>query len=199
MMFQIKGVRVSLSFWFFALLACILLLDRERLLVYFIAPILVHECGHIAVILLGRVPVREIRLSPLGIAIRREPSVILSNPVEIFLSLGGILANLLAAAILYLFCFQSMRVMLLGASNIAVALYNALPIGDMDGGQVLRLLAARFFSPDTARTISLVCSLLILAPLFAFAVSLLISGHSNFTPLLLCGALIYNIIRNMDY
>jgi membrane-associated protease RseP (regulator of RpoE activity) len=175
----------------------VLLWNQGRLLPYFAVPILVHECGHIIVILLCRVSVREIRFSAQGIEIRRDPTVILSDPAELCLCLGGIVANLLAAASLYLFCFQSLRMMLLVASNVAMALYNALPIGDLDGGQAVRLLTARFFPPDMARAVSLICSLLVLAILFAFAIFLLLSGWYNPTLLIACGYLIYHLVRNI--
>jgi stage IV sporulation protein FB len=197
MSLHIGNTRVRVSFWFFALAACIVLLDRDRLLVYFILPVLVHECGHIAVLLARRVPLREISFSPFGVLITRDPGAVLSYRAELLLCLGGIIANLLAAGVLWLACFHSMRLSLLVAANLAVALFSALPVSGLDGGQAVRLLAARFLSPGAARGLSAITSLIVLSALFAFAVYQLLSRNYNPTLLLSCGYLIYCVVRSV--
>lgn len=191
---RILGVEVSASFWFFALILCFALLDRELLLLYFALPIAVHELGHVIVLAVCGVAIREVRFSALGIAIQRGNSAVLPYGREIAICLGGATANALLALGLYLFGFRTMRIIFLIATNIAVALFNLAPIGDLDGGQIVRLLAERNFFPYTAHMISRISSLLMLALLFGLAFFLLLNRWYNPTLLITCGYLAFNVL-----
>jgi stage IV sporulation protein FB len=84
--------------------------------------------------------------------------------------------------------------MTLVATNIAVAAFNLLPIGSLDGGEAARLVCGYFFKPGLARAFSRAFSFLALVPLFAAAVFLLLRPERNFTLILLCTYLLIDII-----
>lgn len=188
---QIGGAEVIFSFWFFAVIAVFLLLDRNVLLWYLVLPVLIHELGHFLAMALCGVRIRAIAFTPVSVNIRRRSNISVRR--EVAVTLGGVAANLLASALLYLFCFQSMRVMLLLAANVAVALFNLLPVGNLDGGQLCSLLCMHFFTPRLALVISRAVSFLALTPLCAAAVLLLLRG-GNFTLLLMCAYLGVTIV-----
>jgi stage IV sporulation protein FB len=87
-----------------------------------------------------------------------------------------------------------MRAMTLVAANIAVAAFNLLPIGSLDGGEAARLLCGWFFKPKLAYALSRAFSFLALVPLFAAAVFLLLRPERNFTLVVLCTYLLIDII-----
>lgn len=194
MQFIIRGVRFYLSFWFFAIIACLLLSTKGTIAFYFMLPIAVHEAGHMLIMALLGVAIDEISFTPLGIRIKRKRGKTLSSSKEIVVSLGGALANALFALWLYFFCFQSMRVMFLISANIAVLLFCLAPIKGLDGGDVLQIITERFFYPDTARTISKGFSVLVLALLFGFAFFLILIRYANPTLLISCVYLAANVI-----
>ena len=179
------GIRIRISFWFFAAIALALLLDGRVLLWYIALPVALHELGHLAVMAVCRVKVAEIYFTPVSVRIMTKGYAI-SYRKELAIAVGGIAANLAAALLWRLFAFQSMRAMLMIASNLAVAAFNLLPVGNLDGGRVVSILCARYLRPDTARIISALVSFAALVPLTAGAAFLLLSGSGNFTLMLLC-------------
>jgi Peptidase family M50. len=109
---------------------------------------------------------------------------------------AGAAANLLAAAVLYRFAFQSMRTMFLIAANMAVAAFNLLPIGNLDGGEMLRLMTERAGGVAFSWKIARAASFFALVPLFAAALFVLGQG-GNLTLLVTCVYLAAAVIRQM--
>lgn len=191
---RLGRLRLVFDFWFFALVACFTLLNHQALLFYLAFPVVIHEGGHLLVLALLHIPVSEIRFAPAGIAIyTRSPSP-LSFQRELAVAFAGIAANLLAAFLLWRLAFQSMRTILMIASNLAVALFNLLPAGHLDGGQILHCLCDILFPPQIAQNISRIVSFVILTPLIVLSVLLLLRGIVNFTLLICCIYLMVTVI-----
>ena len=189
------GVRLRLSFWFFAVVTLFFMLERQIFLWYIALPMLTHELGHLIAMALCRVKVTEIHLTPVSVSMVTA-SKVLSYRRELAIAAGGIAANLLLALFLRLYLFQSMRVMLMIASNLAVAAFNLLPVGNLDGGRIAAILCARYLSPDKARAISLLVSFAVLVPLSAMSAFLLLRGSENFTLALICAYLILIVAKS---
>lgn len=185
MSLRLRDVQLSFSFWFFAVVLVFTLTDRALLLLYLALPIAIHELGHFLALRACRVPVTGLSFTPFSLDLKTAPRLLLPSGQELLINLAGILANLIAAGFLYLFCFQSMRTMLLVASNIAVALFNLLPVQGLDGGEVLRLFCERRFTPRSAQILSNTVSFLVLTPLFAISIFLFLRG-GNFSLMLVC-------------
>lgn len=190
---RLGRLRLVFDFWFFAVIACLALLNRQALLLYLILPVLIHELGHLLVLACLRIPVAEVHFAPASITIRTRAAH-LSYPRELAVACAGVAANLLAAFFLWRTAFLSMRTMLMIAANLAVALFNLLPAGRLDGGQILRCLCDILFPPHVARNISRIVSFLILTPLFALSVLLLLRGVANFTLFLCCVYLVITVL-----
>ena len=69
MTFYWKGLRISLSFWFFCGAVLLLTADRSGLSGLFFLAIALHEGGHLLYMLLARLPLGEISLTPLEFSI----------------------------------------------------------------------------------------------------------------------------------
>lgn len=180
------GVEISFSFWFFVVLMTFALIGREQLLVYLLLPVVLHEAGHLLIMAVCRVKIRSIRFTAFSVDIEKGNTATLGYGKEILINLGGVLVNLIAALWLYCTAFQSMRVMLLIAVNLAIGVFNILPVGNLDGGEILRLLLERRGNPGMAAVISRACSFLLLIPLFAAAIFMLFRGGENISLLLAC-------------
>jgi membrane-associated protease RseP (regulator of RpoE activity) len=187
------NIRLRFSFWFFAVSAFFLLLDHRVLFWYMALPVFIHEAGHLFAMSVCKVKVKEIFFTPVSIRMERAGGET-SYLCDIIIAAGGAFCNLTAALIIHIFAFASMRNMLLVASNIAVAMISLLPIGSLDGGQIVRAAVTRRKGPGHARRISLAVSFLALVPLTAAAGYLALRGAVNFTPALLCVYLIVTVI-----
>jgi len=181
------GVRLRLSFWFFALVVLALRLDRQILLWYIVLPVAVHELGHLLAVALCGVGLREIHLTPVSIRIiTREAAP--SYRKELIIAGAGIAANLMLALYLRLFAFQSLRTMLMVASNLAVAAFNLLPVGNLDGGKLMGIIFARRFEPRAAHNAGVIVSFVVLVPLSCLAGFVLLRTQ-NFTLAVICAYL----------
>ena len=103
MTFYWKGLRISLSFWFFCGAVLLLTADRSGLSGLFFLAIALHEGGHLLYMLLARLPLGEISLTPLGLILSLRPECHPAAGESLLLNLSGCAANLAAAALLPLF------------------------------------------------------------------------------------------------
>ena len=193
-----RGVRISASFWFFAVLALFFVFDEDGLALYFLLPVFAHELGHLTAMRLLGVKIRSVRLSAFGIAIQKEGGLKLSYAKEIIVAAAGAFANLGLALVFSFFPHdfdEPGRVTLFMAANIAVAAFNMLPIGGLDGGSLLKLSAERFLPQGIAFVLSRVFSFLILVPIFALSFFLIMRPERNFTLLAVSVYLAANVIR----
>lgn len=194
MKFNICNIKIFISFWFFAIVALFAALDASALSLYFALPVLMHELGHLIVMKVCGIHVKSIRFTAFSVDIQRNNSGVPGYGKEIAVSLGGIVCNLATALCVHLFAFHSMRAMLFTAANIAVAGFNLLPIGSLDGGMLVRLLTERFFGTNFAFSLSKIFSFIVLVPLFAAAIFLVMRPEHNFTLLAMCVYLLLDVI-----
>ena len=137
MTFYWKGLRISLSFWFFCGAVLLLTADRSGLSGLFFLAIALHEGGHLLYMLLARLPLGEISLTPLGLILSLRPECHPAAGESLLLNLSGCAANLAAAALLPLFPGGGMAALRLSAVNAALGILNLLPIPGLDGAQAL--------------------------------------------------------------
>lgn len=176
MEFKVGGVRYFVSFGFFAVLALYMLFDRAGVGLPALAGVALHESGHIAALHLTGAEIAALRLYPFGVQLEKRG--LLSYGREAAVYLGGVAAN--AVAILCFLPFTGWN--LFCAVNAALALFNLLPVGRLDGGVLLELALCRCAGPVKARRISLAAGFCILAPLFAAGFWMALRG--NYTLLL---------------
>lgn len=193
--FRVGDISVAASFWFFAVAALFTATNMNALAFFLVLPSVIHEAGHLIALALCGTGIKAVNFTAFGVEIKKNAAFAPGIIRELAVSLAGITANLLTALGLYLFAFSSVRMMLFISANLAVALFNLLPIGNLDGGETARILSEYFFKPRLAYILSRAFSFIALIPLFAAAIFLLLLPRRNFTLLLICCYLLVDIIK----
>ena len=100
MTFRCRGVEVTLSFWFFLGAVVLLTADRSGISGLVFLSVAIHEGGHLAYMVLARLPLGTIHLGPGGLLLGLRPGCQPSPGQSLLLNLAGGGANLLAALLL---------------------------------------------------------------------------------------------------
>ncbi len=119
--------------------------------------VLAHELGHAMAARRMKIRTHEIVLLPIGGAARMELRFV-SPYADLLVSVAGP-ATSLALGLACLAVWQlsgSSVLMVLGAANVVLGLFNLIPAFPMDGGRVLRALLTELFGMQRAAAISLV-------------------------------------------
>ena len=168
-------VRVTPGFW--GLLAMALLWGAGEVLPWVLLAALCHELGHLGCLRIFGVCPQRITLSGTGVEIVADGQEKLSYGRELLCVLSGPAVNLLLAL---LFARVFSHVFFAGV-NAVLAVYNLLPIRNLDGGRAFYLLLAWRTDPFLAEEAAAVANLVTLALLLGFAALLLMeTGNAVF-------------------
>lgn len=175
MTFQIKNCSVHLNFYFFALACAVAFFDRSGLLLTGLLTALLHEAGHLAVMLVlpGQAP-SEVCLTPFGIRIKRRPLSEFARGGIIVLAAGSAV-NLTLAAVTAFFAPS------FAAVNLAMGLMNLLPVDSLDGGGILKICLCRALDESLAERISTTVSIAVLFGMSFLGIYILFRTRYNFT------------------
>ncbi len=184
MTFTLGGCTVSVSFFFLAVLAVLLLNDKSGMASAGAAAALLHECAHLAVMRALNCMPTEIRFTAFGIDIQKPCTVGRTYGRDAIISLAGPAANLAAAVITYITGGCNARYFF--AANVLFFVFNILPIEPLDGGQALYAFLCIKAKPYTAQKIVAVISFFVLVPLAAYSFLILLRSGWNFSLFLVC-------------
>lgn len=158
--FKVGKTEVTISFWFVAMLTLLLLIDRGGYGIVTIVTVLLHELSHILMFfIVGQIP-KKVAFEPTGIKITKPVSQ-MDYCDEFLVQMAGIATNFTVFIMMLpwvmrnggdvntfnVFCFM----------NLAVGIFNALPIKMLDGGKIVMLTLQRFMSVNKA---TVVCNVL---------------------------------------
>ena len=188
MSFYVGNTRVVITFSFLLVTTLLLLLDSQGIGWILLLSIALHESAHLAAMRLFGIPLAEIGLYPFGVQIRRGGSQV-SYGRDAVVYLAGCFGSLLVGAL----TFEVNS--LLSAVNIALGLFNLLPVPPLDGGQALGAICRRRLSEHQARRILPALSAAVLVPLACAAVFLLRCG-GNFSLMITLLFLVGGLARN---
>lgn len=138
-------MRVSVSFWLLVLAAVIV--SPIQVVVSVLLAAALHECGHLAILRLFRIPVEGLRLTALGAVLYADGARRLSYGRELLVTLAGPAVNLFCALLAGAFAKYLAVLYVFAGANIILCAYNLLPIPPLDGGRALYLVTAFFFGP----------------------------------------------------
>lgn len=184
-----RGITVHISPLFFALLATLLIYEEKGLAAGCLAASLLHECGHLLMLLWrGSVP-ESITVGPFGMRIERESSLRLSFWDDLLIAMGGPLMNIICCGMFL--CFGKPTA---AAIHLIIAILNLLPVEALDGGEILLCILYRYLPRDKASKCLLVCSLLTVFPLGVAGFFVLLQSHCNISLLTVDAYLILLLI-----
>ena len=147
-----KAGRIAVSPFFFLLLALFAAVDRQRLLFPILSAAALHEAGNLAVLRLVGGQIEQFTLTPFGGELRIRRSEWLSYGKEIASVLAGPGVNLVCALVLGRAAAELSweRGYLLSGIHMLLALFNLLPLRQLDGGRALYLMLSWLLDPITA-------------------------------------------------
>ncbi|MCI8649092.1 MAG: hypothetical protein HFG20_03150 [Anaerotruncus sp.] len=170
MEFKLFGTRFSISFGFFAVVAWYVLYGYSGGGLAVLTAVALHECGHLLMMWLAGVKIPAVEFCPFGIRLERQTLLPVAKETAVYL--GGVLANAVC-----LCCWVPWYGWdAFSQAHLGLLLFNLLPVGRLDGGQLLRLALFRL-DPVTAQQIQWLVGFLGLAPLFAAGFWMLWRGN----------------------
>lgn len=167
MVFNIKFVRVKVSFTFLCLFLLIIPNGNYNVFLCSFFASLIHEFVHLFLILLFRGEVKEITFSLLGGNIKRSHNIILQNYKEILISLSAPVFNIfLGVVFICLGIYEHFAWI-----NIIIGIFNLLPFYSFDGGRALKYFLYNKVNQKTSD------SLLFFVSLFISVIFIVLSLH----------------------
>ena len=183
---RIKGISVELSVLFFAAAVVWLSMDQSHTAALCLLASLIHELGHMGVMLYYGVKPKRICAGLFGVRIEQQDGISLSYRQQMVLSLAGPAVNLVVG--MGLCILQGFGIA--AAVNLLLAGLNLLPIQALDGGQALYAFLASRREEQQAQKIVFIISIAVLLPLATAGFFVLIRSGYNFTLLAACVYLI---------
>ena len=158
--------------------------ERDVLLFLPFAAALLHELGHLLVMIICRQRIKQITVFPFGVDIKKVP-FISSYKTDIAVSSAGIAVNI-SMTVLCCFLPNSSAVDIFQQSNALLFAINVLPIKTLDGGQILEKVLLLLLPPDTVDKIMGFCSFVCIIIVGSVAVWVLFYSGYNFSLLFMC-------------
>ena len=176
-----RNIKVCFRFSFFAAVALLMLCSGSSYAVYSFYACLLHESGHLAVMLLFGQPVKKLVFYGAGIKIIRPRNDLLNQyGREFCIVCSGCAVNFVIYALTAVFpCTAALREF--GEANLAVGMFNFLRLSFLDGGKAIILMFFRLFSYETAERLEKILKWVNIITVPAAAVILFIVGLRNFT------------------
>ncbi len=201
MTFNLFGVKVEITFLFVAFICFILSLNAPTNLLITIASSLVHETGHLAMMLsLGNKP-EKVKFELVGINIIRNQQVAISIKNEVLISLGGPLAN----AIIFISCCVMMSflnseiIMTVACINLILMTFNLLPIKRLDGGIALYYFLTQKFDIPFASLILKFTSVVFITLIYFWGFHILASSKYNISLIIIAIFLTLSLFCDNEY
>ena len=135
---KLKQTLLRLDFSFFAVIALYLLLDESGFGLAALAACAMHETAHFIAMTAFGVPVEQLTLYGAGIRITSSTIEYLKPLQKAIILCVGCIVNFAAA-----FLFWVLGKYEASAVNMFTGIFNLLPMGELDGARLLKMVAVR--------------------------------------------------------
>ena len=192
--FKVFGTYMSLDFYFISLCVILIIYSKIDFMISFILSAL-HEIGHIFFIIMYRIPIKEINITPYSVDIIQETSS-LSYKKEFSILLAGPLMNFLLFMIFFFIYLCSNLIIFkdIYLQSLLIGLINLIPISTLDGGRILQIFLKKRFGVREADKISFIVSIIFIISLMISGFLVLIRSNFNISILFLSLYLCYFLI-----
>ncbi len=182
---NIRKIRLYISYPFAAALAAAMLFDKSGRSACCVLAAAIHEAAHIALIRAFKGSGVEVCLCISDLRIIDLDSSIRPDHKNVLISLFGPIVNIA----LY-FLLKSLGIFgMFAECNLALGLFNAVPLPSFDGGRALYILLRTRFSEHTSIAVLRYIAFGVLAALYGIAVYIAVSTGYNYSLLIICAYL----------
>lgn len=173
MSFRLGKTAVFLGYEVAAAVTAVLILDRENRVIACLFAAALHETGHLLMMRLFRVRVRAVSVRLFDVLIKADSPR--TFRAECCITLGGVMMNAVCAALSIPFSRSFFY------ANLALGIFNLLPVISLDGGRLLYLLLSRRFLPKTCTIVLKTVSFLLLIPFLTAGLVMLFRSGYNYS------------------
>lgn len=195
MKFQVNRTFVEIDFLVVVLYTAVILCDTShKLLACFLAAFF-HELAHLlAMKIIGESPA-AVRVKLFDIKIVRRINL-LTDLKELFITYSAVFINFLLSGVFYLVKkgFNTAMFDNFIIANLALGLFNSLPVLTLDGGEGLLIILSRFFSPSLAEKIINIITFVLIFPIAVIGFIVLFKSKYNYSLLLISVYLIMVLV-----
>ncbi|MBR3587930.1 MAG: hypothetical protein IKL16_00040 [Clostridia bacterium] len=182
---KFKETKIHVSFFFGLTVALMGLFDETGNIFLCLMSGIIHEAGHLAVLLLNHEKPKDIYITPFGMRIERQEENITKPSREILCAFAGPLVNILAWLL-----FKGSR---FSEINLTIGLFNLLPCEPLDGNKILENFLRLKFSEKATEKISLIISCITVVPVAILGFIILFESRYNFSLLFISFYIIFFI------
>lgn len=183
--YQKNTIQISVSVYFAAFVAAMLIIDTTGVSAIAFLSAILHEIGHLIVIISFGMPPKSINFKATGMQIINRPDIDLSYSRDIIVCLAGPAINLFV--FLIFFSIHELTAII----NLFLALFNLLPVMHLDGGRAIYCFLCKVIDQHTAEIIINILSIAVIIPLTFLGIYVFLKTGYNFSLLM---ASIYLII-----
>ena len=173
MTLSIGRLRIYLGYELAAALAAALLLDMDNRLIVCMAAAALHELGHLLMMRAFGVRVSGVSFRLTDVLIRAESPP--TAMADFLITLAGPGTNLILAGLTIPFGG------FFGTANLAVGVFNLLPVISLDGGRLLTIALERRLSAGACRVILYITSFLFILPIMTAGIFVLLRSGYNYS------------------
>lgn len=201
MVFNIKGIKVEITFPFVAFVSFVILLDAPSNVLITVLSSMLHETGHLfTMISLGNNP-EKVRFELTGINIIRNQEIAISTKNEILISLGGPLINAIMTAVccIALPFYNNEKVLTFACINLILMTFNLLPIKKLDGGRILYFLLSIKLDFMLCSKVLKITSLCFISIIFVWGIYIFVASSYNFSLIIIAVFLFISYFNDNEY
>ena len=199
MKLKIAKIKIEISFTLICIAGICVILGITSGFVWCAAAVLIHELGHLLMMIkLGFLP-GKIKISAFEIKIFDSKRQSRSEKQNFFIIFSGPAVNFICFIPFYLLYLLGNDYFLpFALSNLSVGLFNSLPVLSLDGGQIIFILLKRRLNPARAEKIVDIITLITFFPLAVLGFAVLFKSKYNFSLLFICAYLIISLVTRSD-
>ena len=171
---RLKQTQVRLDFSFFAVITLFLLLDDSGFGIAALCACGLHELAHLSLMLLFGITADKITFYGAGIRISSDSTDRAKPFAKALILSAGCAANFIAAAV-----FRFLGNDAAAAINLFTGIFNLLPLGELDGASLLKMLAIRVCRPENVDKVTKAAGMISVA--LAAATAIFFVGEFPFT------------------
>lgn len=134
MILCIKKLYICVSWYFFAMIFWIVITNKFEAFFMCFSALIIHELGHIVTIYVLREKINIFYILPFGFCCRLKNQNKISKDKMLKILIAGPVTSILVAGFFILWTKE------FGIVNLIIGLFNLLPIGNLDGGRIYKML-----------------------------------------------------------